>query len=617
MESISFVTKYDWNTYIKPFLIEKYSCLKIEPEEWDLIPLFSKEIFNEVDDQVLKKMSLTEKIDMLPDDAQFILPKLFWLAIYEQAKHHLVLQKFFTFPKILSTHSVDLSIKIEIKPRDYQIEGFNYMINKYKQCGCIFGIFKANPAYGKTVFALYMVQQLKLRTLIVVHNSTLYDQWIEAIKTFMNYTDDQIGKIQGSKDFENELTKDICVVKVQSVLSQLKRLRHNDLIELYSAFSLVFVDEAHILSAAIEFAKCSFIFQTPNVIALTATPYRKAIHDFLLNATVGPTIYESSYTNFNPECHFVYTDVGMNQYESKLIKKMKFLDYNLKLPTYDAALYNYNNFYQAIAYIAAQYYKQGKSVGIILQLNKAIDKTVAFLRDYGVSPVTFYSDNDTNIYKVYTTIAFQNNIDIDSLFYKEYDLDNHIDKKKYINNLLEALKNYDVKCIFAKGERVVEKIKLLEEQIRLLGLNPQDFRREPVLTLSKRISILHDEFIQRNIDIPKFGIDAISDNDPDVVVGNFKTLTTGTNIPKLSVFILGSILQGRVSVTQIAGRILRAHENKQQPKIIYMLDAFYLDHIAPNARNTIHNNLLKEYAIVNAYDYEINDYFSLLDNFNL
>ena len=48
-----------------------------------------------------------------------------------------------------------------------------------------------------------------------------------------------------------------------------------------------------------------------------------------------------------------------------------------------------------------------------------------------------------------------------------------------------------------------------------------------------------------------------------------------------------------------------------------MLDAFYLDHIAPNARNTIHNNLLKEYAIVNAHDYEINDYFSLLDNFNL
>ena len=48
------------------------------------------------------------------------------------------------------------------------------------------GVITLPCGYGKTVIALYIAAQLKVKTVILVHKETLKDQWIERIKQFLS-----------------------------------------------------------------------------------------------------------------------------------------------------------------------------------------------------------------------------------------------------------------------------------------------------------------------------------------------------------------------------------------------------------------------------------------------
>ena len=75
------------------------------------------------------------------------------------------------------------------------------------------GIISLQTGGGKTVCALYIASQLKLPTIILVHNTFLKDQWIERIKYFLPNA--RIGIIQGETiDIKN---KDIIIAMIQSL----------------------------------------------------------------------------------------------------------------------------------------------------------------------------------------------------------------------------------------------------------------------------------------------------------------------------------------------------------------------------------------------------------------
>lgn len=144
------------------------------------------------------------------------------------------------------------------------------------------GILSLHTGGGKTVCALYIASQLKLPTLVIVHNSFLRDQWEERVRGFLPFA--RIGRIQGDKcEIEG---KDVIIAMLQTISMR-------DIpIKTFSPIGLVIVDECHHIASEV------FVQALPKVtskymLGLSATPTRK---DGLMNVAhwfLGPLLYNS------------------------------------------------------------------------------------------------------------------------------------------------------------------------------------------------------------------------------------------------------------------------------------------------------------------------------------
>jgi superfamily II DNA or RNA helicase len=144
------------------------------------------------------------------------------------------------------------------------------------------GILSLHTGGGKTVCALYIASQLKLPTLVIVHNSFLRDQWEERVKGFLPFA--RIGRIQGDK----------CEVEGKDVIiAMLQTISMRDIpVKTFSPIGLVIVDECHHIASEV------FVQALPKVtskymLGLSATPTRK---DGLMNVAhwfLGPLLYNS------------------------------------------------------------------------------------------------------------------------------------------------------------------------------------------------------------------------------------------------------------------------------------------------------------------------------------
>lgn len=76
-------------------------------------------------------------------------------------------------------------------------------------------ILSLQTGQGKTICALYILCQLKVKTMIIVHKEFLMNQWIERIKQFIPNA--SIGIVQQKKC---ELDKDIVIVMLQTLCSK-------------------------------------------------------------------------------------------------------------------------------------------------------------------------------------------------------------------------------------------------------------------------------------------------------------------------------------------------------------------------------------------------------------
>lgn len=145
------------------------------------------------------------------------------------------------------------------------------------------GILSLPTGYGKTVVAINIMCQMKLKTLIVVHKEFLLNQWEERIKQFAPLA--KVGLIR-----QNKLQchgKDVVIGMLQSLVS--KEYDPNILAE----FGLVIFDEVHHLSAP-TFSQCLFNLCAPNIIGLSATPARKDGLEWVLESFIGPVFFQVS-----------------------------------------------------------------------------------------------------------------------------------------------------------------------------------------------------------------------------------------------------------------------------------------------------------------------------------
>lgn len=125
------------------------------------------------------------------------------------------------------------------------------------------GIINIPPGFGKTVIALYIISQMKMKTLIIVHKDFLLSQWKERIEQYLgNVT---VGVLKQNKV---ESDKDVVIASLQSIV-----MRGYDS-SVFQGFGLQIVDEAHHIAAKI-FSQCFFATNCKHILGLSATIQRK------------------------------------------------------------------------------------------------------------------------------------------------------------------------------------------------------------------------------------------------------------------------------------------------------------------------------------------------------
>jgi len=156
----------------------------------------------------------------------------------------------------------DIDVAFQGALRDYQVPVVEkYLSHVLTSSG---GLLELCCAWGKTSSSLYILSQLKKKTIVIVHKEFLMNQWIERIQQFLPSA--RIGKIQGQTiDIEN---KDI-------VLAMLQSLSMKDYpSSLFDSFGFTIIDEVHHISSE-TFSRALYKFVTKYSLGLSATMNRK------------------------------------------------------------------------------------------------------------------------------------------------------------------------------------------------------------------------------------------------------------------------------------------------------------------------------------------------------
>jgi len=134
---------------------------------------------------------------------------------------------------------------------------------------------------GKTVCALYIASQLKMKTLIIVHNTFLKDQWEDRIKAFLPGV--TIGHLQGETV---DVDKDIVIAMIQSI--SMKEYPK----EVFRGFGLTVIDECHHIASEV-FVQAFQKITSKHMLGLSATPDRKDGLMYVIEWFLGPILYRS------------------------------------------------------------------------------------------------------------------------------------------------------------------------------------------------------------------------------------------------------------------------------------------------------------------------------------
>jgi hypothetical protein len=159
------------------------------------------------------------------------------------------------------------------------------------------GILNLAVGTGKTVLALWIASQIKLKTLVIVHKEFLVNQWRERINEFL--PDAKVGRIQ--QDECEVFGKDFVIGMVHS-LALIDRYPRS----IYDMFGLVIVDETHRMAAP-TFSQALPKFNSKYRVGLSATVARKDEMEDVFKHSIGPIVVVHSYEDLAPQVKRVFS----------------------------------------------------------------------------------------------------------------------------------------------------------------------------------------------------------------------------------------------------------------------------------------------------------------------
>ena len=201
---------------------------------------------------------------------KFYVPHYYGIEKFGQPKHYKIKE------------GDDINLEFNGILRDYQEPVVNKFINHCTNVGVGGGLLELYCAWGKTSGSLYILSQLKKKTLVIVHKEFLMNQWIERIQQFLPQA--RVGKIQGPTI--DVADKDIVLCMLQSLIS-----KDYDS-SLFDQFGFTIIDEVHHISSQ-TFSNSLFKVVTKYMLGLSATMERKDGTTNVFKMFLGDVIYKA------------------------------------------------------------------------------------------------------------------------------------------------------------------------------------------------------------------------------------------------------------------------------------------------------------------------------------
>lgn len=241
--------------------------------------------------QISKKLLNKKKLEKIENDL-FVEPKLAPpynldtepINLLHQTEKNIFVPRYYGLEKFgevensMVSKSINISFNSSLKEK--QIPIVDEIMTKLKETKG--GVITLPCGYGKTVIALYIAAQLKLKTMILVHKEALKDQWIERIKQFIG--DIKVGEVQGKKV---DTDADIIVGMIETICK--KDYRGVNMENVFKDIGLLIVDECHHIASRM-FSKCLYKIGANYTIGLSATPDRKDGLTHIIHWYLGPQL---------------------------------------------------------------------------------------------------------------------------------------------------------------------------------------------------------------------------------------------------------------------------------------------------------------------------------------
>ena len=329
-------------------------------------------------------------------DTHIFFPRLFY---YTHPFKYLTLHKDSAFDGV-----ININIESIIEPREYQLPALAHIFKTFETQGYVNGIINAAPGYGKTAISTFITTTLKKKTLIVVDNEKLKEQFIDAYTSFTTLTIDDIGFIQGKK-FDTD--KVVTITLVQTLISKIKKdLKGNYTKIRDCGFDLVIYDEVHKTSSGPKYALSTLFINTPNIIGLSATPYVRNINKILLDNSIGDILYTAKSYELKPKLFFIkYTSSPDNKirYMMGILK-----DYIKRQAVYNKHITNNENYLHVIYKLTKKCQDSGHRIIIMVSSVAQITSIIEYLDTNGITAKALYSkqtvvdkDNDKILVATY------------------------------------------------------------------------------------------------------------------------------------------------------------------------------------------------------------------------
>lgn len=435
--------------------------------------------------------------------------------------------------KIMEGANIDLEFAGKL--RDYQ----EPVVNKYLQyCSDNKyggGLLELPCAWGKTSASLYILSQIKKKTIVIVHKEFLMNQWIERVQQFLPKA--RIGKIQGP--IVDVQDKDIVLCMLQSLIS--KDYEQS----IFDDFGLTIIDEVHHISSQ-TFSNALFKVVTKFMLGLSATMNRKDGTTSVFKMFLGEVIHKVERTSSdNVEVRAVTYKINDDDFNDTI------LDYrgNPQISSMISKLCEYNRRTEFIIQTLCDFISiDNIDKNIVNQHKLDIDKSVPNCEIC----------NKNNNYLIKNTCC---------------------DIVKYCMPCMEELVSHYEKCVKKERPKCPNCKKVLKYQQNYIENSYiKPIEQTHTIIMAHNLNILHyiyKKFVCKNLASVGYYVGGMTEHElkksekKQVILASFSMCSEGLDIPTLNAEFL---ITPKTDIVQIVGRILRAKHSFSYPIIYDFID---------------------------------------------